>query len=432
MNIRFCISLLTKYFALDQYEKETDSTGNVRELYYISGADGVVAVLEKKNNQDSIFYIHKDYLGSYEVISNQNGTVKERYNFDPCLSAVATAKAEGRRRNPSDWSYDNVSSSFFIGRGFTGHEHCDQFGLINMLSEAKSRSLRASGNGRVYDPLMAMFLSPDNFVQSPDLTQNFNRYTYCLNNPLLYSDPSGMTYYKLVGKEWVPFEYNPFQGGDPNIRTASGGGICLDNSPDFDTFMASKGYIYATNEYGIGAWIPKSERTEITWLYFAGTKDNPYQSFTGYDTSDGTQVRFFNNNNVQRGGWLDNIQTGLDVAGIADPTGIVDGVNALIYAGRGQWGNAGISALAIIPYIGDAGKAGRLGIKVLKVIPPDGFKHVKQFGYPHGQKVYEYNGKYFSKDIDSHNGGVWKVFEEVNGKLKRIGTADENLKIFKD
>jgi RHS repeat-associated protein len=161
----------TKYFALGQYEKEIDSTGNVRELYYISGTDGVVAVLEKKNNQDSIFYIHKDYLGSYEVISNQNGTVKERYNFDPW----------GRRRNSADWSYDNVSSSFFIDRGFTGHEHLDQFNLINM-------------NGRVYDPLMAMFLSPDNFVQSPDLTQNLNRYTYCLNNPLVYSDPSGYTY----------------------------------------------------------------------------------------------------------------------------------------------------------------------------------------------------------------------------------------------
>ena len=131
------------------------------------------------------------------------------------------------------------------------------------------------------------------------------------------------------------------------------------------------------------------------------------------------------------GGVVDGIQTGLDVAGIADPTGVVDLVNALIYAGRGQWGNAGISALAIIPYIGDVGKAGRLGAKTLNIIPFDGFKHAKQFGYPHGQKVFEYNGKFFSKDIDSHNGGVWKVFEEVNGKLKRIGTADESLKIFK-
>lgn len=32
---------------------------------------------------------------------------------------------------------------------------------------------------------------PDNFVQAPDNTQNFNRYSYCLNNPLKYTDPSG-------------------------------------------------------------------------------------------------------------------------------------------------------------------------------------------------------------------------------------------------
>ena len=47
-------------------------------------------------------------------------------------------------------------------------------------------------NGRVYDPLIAVFLSPDNYVQNPDLTQNFNRYGYCINNPLKYADPSGM------------------------------------------------------------------------------------------------------------------------------------------------------------------------------------------------------------------------------------------------
>lgn len=46
-------------------------------------------------------------------------------------------------------------------------------------------------NGRVYDPLTASFLSPDNYVQMPDYTPGFNRYSYCLNNPLIYTDPSG-------------------------------------------------------------------------------------------------------------------------------------------------------------------------------------------------------------------------------------------------
>ena len=56
-----------------------------------------------------------------------------------------------------------------------------------------------SGNGRVYDPVMGMFLSPDNFVQEPGNSQNFNRYAYCLNNPLIYSDPSGEFFWFVIG-----------------------------------------------------------------------------------------------------------------------------------------------------------------------------------------------------------------------------------------
>ena len=62
--------------------------------------------------------------------------------------------------------------------GFTGHEHLPEFGLINM-------------NGRLYDPVLGRFLSPDNYVQAADLTQSFNRYSYALNNPLMFTDPSG-------------------------------------------------------------------------------------------------------------------------------------------------------------------------------------------------------------------------------------------------
>jgi hypothetical protein len=46
-------------------------------------------------------------------------------------------------------------------------------------------------NGRLYDPLLGRFLSPDNNVQMPDFTQNFNRYSYALNNPMIYNDPDG-------------------------------------------------------------------------------------------------------------------------------------------------------------------------------------------------------------------------------------------------
>jgi len=57
-------------------------------------------------------------------------------------------------------------------------EHLGSFGILNM-------------NGRIFDPNTATFFSPDPFVVDPSSTQAFNRYSYCLNNPLMYTDPTG-------------------------------------------------------------------------------------------------------------------------------------------------------------------------------------------------------------------------------------------------
>ena len=66
------------------------------------------------NEQDSIFYIHKDHPGSFDVITKPDGTVMEHYNFDPCFVRRSVAKAEGRRRNPEVWSYNNISEMHFL------------------------------------------------------------------------------------------------------------------------------------------------------------------------------------------------------------------------------------------------------------------------------------------------------------------------------
>ena len=60
-------------------------------------------------------------------------------------------------------------------------------------------------NGRVYDPVLARFLSPDPYVQAPDYTQNFNRYSYCYNNPFKYTDPSGEFIFTLAALIAAPF-----------------------------------------------------------------------------------------------------------------------------------------------------------------------------------------------------------------------------------
>jgi len=46
-------------------------------------------------------------------------------------------------------------------------------------------------NARYYDPTIGRFISPDTVIPDPANPQCFNRYSYCLNNPLKYTDPSG-------------------------------------------------------------------------------------------------------------------------------------------------------------------------------------------------------------------------------------------------
>ena len=162
-----------KIFAGALHEKEINN-GIERALNYIPGPNDETAIYVEQSGGNQMYYIHKDVLGSYQTITNENGEIvtyngkKQVYSFDPW----------GRRRNGLNWDYNNIPTEFLFDRGFTGHEHLDAFNLINM-------------NGRVFDGYTSTFLSPDPFVQAPELTQNFNRYAYCLNNPFKFKDPSG-------------------------------------------------------------------------------------------------------------------------------------------------------------------------------------------------------------------------------------------------
>ncbi len=62
--------------------------------------------------------------------------------------------------------------------GFTGQEEDDEAGLVNM-------------RGRIYDPKVGRFLSTDPLVSRPGFAQSWNPYSYVLNSPLNFTDPSG-------------------------------------------------------------------------------------------------------------------------------------------------------------------------------------------------------------------------------------------------
>ena len=150
-----------------RYEKLTTPTGT-KELHYIPTPSGTVAVNIKTNGASgTTYFLLKDHLGSIMKVVAASGSLIEEHSYD----------AWGNHRSPSDWTLTDFSSALGI-RGYTGHEMLPMFQLINM-------------NGRMYDPVIGRVLSPDNYVQSPFNAQNYNRYSYALNNPLKYTDPDG-------------------------------------------------------------------------------------------------------------------------------------------------------------------------------------------------------------------------------------------------
>jgi RHS repeat-associated protein len=127
-----------------------------------------------------MYYIHTDHLGSYIALTNAKREVVQRNCFNPWGDfAFEVQEMVATPPNPKAGNGILNSLTFPVTRrGFTGHEHYPQFKIINM-------------NGRLYDPVICRFFSPDNYIVENESTQDFNRYSYARNCPLMYTDPSG-------------------------------------------------------------------------------------------------------------------------------------------------------------------------------------------------------------------------------------------------
>lgn len=89
-----------------------------------------------------------------------------KYNIGGILSVMEKNGAKVFDDSYDAWGKQTVTlNSIGLHRGYTGHEMLSEFDIINM-------------NGRLYDPVLGRFFSPDNYVQMPDNSQNFNRYSY--------------------------------------------------------------------------------------------------------------------------------------------------------------------------------------------------------------------------------------------------------------
>lgn len=200
------------YEELSTYNPD-GSLANTYQIHYVGIGQGLEFMYTTKNNVssgwDNMFFTHKDYQGTILKVTDRNGIVQGdlEYSYD----------AWGRRRNKDTWTYDGSSIDLvatggvdedgnpwvasdddtpeetiappqasptssvgteWFNRGYTGHEHMDDFQLIHM-------------NARLYNPYLGTFLSPDRYISNPANSQNYNRYSYALGNPTKYTDPTG-------------------------------------------------------------------------------------------------------------------------------------------------------------------------------------------------------------------------------------------------
>ena len=172
-------------FYWDDYEEKVMGTDTLH-YYYVYGADGLAGLHIVKTGPNIQTTTHTtkvitDHLGSIiSLIDNSDWAYDVQYDV------------WGNREVMLTYDFDPT-----FDRGYTGHEHIDVLNLINM-------------NGRMYDPQLGRFLSPDPFIQSPTDPQNFNRYSYCLNNPLKYTDPDGES---IVGAMIIGAIIGAYSGG---------------------------------------------------------------------------------------------------------------------------------------------------------------------------------------------------------------------------
>jgi RHS repeat-associated protein len=155
--------------------KTSTSINAAEDTVFVYNAFGKLAaeynVTPQSNQTASTKYLTTDTLGSPRVITKQDGTIESRRDFMPFGEDITVG-----RSNIQGYQADNTRQRF------TGYEKDAE----NGLDFAQARYF-AGNHGR--------FTSPDPLMASASTgnPQTFNRYSYALNSPYKFTDPSGLS-----------------------------------------------------------------------------------------------------------------------------------------------------------------------------------------------------------------------------------------------
>ena len=204
---------------------------------------------------------------------------------------------------------------------------------------------------RQYDNAIGRFNSIDALAE---LMPSITPFHFGYNNPAFWADPSGLLSQAFLDGIWNNSgsgRTDWYNSGSSFSSNNVGGGKAGSVDNESGTFTGSEALSEVT--------IKKNSRGDAS--YVGQLQTHVYTSGKYYQ-----QFR-----DDYRTGQFNDLQSGLDIIGAIDPTGVVDGLNAATYLARGQNGNAAIAAIAILP-LGDLAKL----IKIQKhhIIPKAVFR----------------------------------------------------------
>ncbi|MCX4299687.1 MAG: RHS repeat-associated core domain-containing protein [Lachnospiraceae bacterium] len=132
------------------YEKEGETKQSKEETSYQLGA-GIEAL---QRNQKTYYY-HQDEQLNTALITNRNGEIKNRYQYDVFGNGLETIEELPNRIRYTGQQYDQQTEQYYL-------------------------------RARYYNPIVGRFMQED--VYQGD---GLNLYAYCKNNPVMHYDPNG-------------------------------------------------------------------------------------------------------------------------------------------------------------------------------------------------------------------------------------------------
>lgn len=154
--------------------------------HYVPAGNSVIVYNRIVNGSNTLYYLTSDHLGSTTAITDPSGHSVLTENF----AAFGWRRGDNWTGKPTATELQTIDG--ITHRGFTFQERLDNLNLTHF-------------NGRVYGET-GEFFSPDPFIADPTNTQDYNRYAYVRNNPVTYTDPSGLCVeiYDLDGNLLIP------------------------------------------------------------------------------------------------------------------------------------------------------------------------------------------------------------------------------------